>query len=235
MALEPADDLQILFVRLLSRRADHFVSARIDPARLFHEDVLIAIDRVGEMNRAESGRGRQNDRIAQVDRFLVGVEPPEDAVFHVETFVSLFVKRFFRRFCRRFKRVGERVNLNVVADRHPLLQRSAPASAAADERDFDQIGSRREHASRDANSGDSARRFQDIASFHSFLTPQSSIPLFERRRRRRRLYMRKSRREPSGARRLSYLSASLELGTRHEVEITRPTSTRPEPGRIVRK
>jgi hypothetical protein len=79
MALEADADLQVLLHGLLGGGDDLSDAGSVDGDRLLHEDVLALADGFLEVDRAEAGRGGEDDDIGEGDGLLVGVEADEFA------------------------------------------------------------------------------------------------------------------------------------------------------------
>ena len=134
VTLITADNLEVLFIGNLGGGDRHAVTASVDGARFFHENVLAGVDGVREVNRAETRSRRDDNGIALVNRLLISVETEENAVLQIIAIVFHFGIRVRGRFRCRLKSVGNRDNFDVVADVKTLLEGAATTTAATDER-----------------------------------------------------------------------------------------------------
>ena len=178
MTLITADHLEVLFIGNLGGFDRHAVTASVDGARFFHENVLTGVHGVSEVNRTETRSRRDDNGIALVNRLLVSVETEENAVLQIIAIVFHFGIRVRGRFRGRLESVGNRDNFNVVADVKTLLESATTTTAATDERKLDKIATgsvraaRYAHAAYYARASEDAGRLQKITSFHYLSTPE---------------------------------------------------------------
>ncbi len=172
MPLQADADFQVLLLRFFRGFQNAANAVGVGRDRLFHEHVLVGLDRGVEMDRAEAGRSCDDDHVdAGIDRFLISVEADESLVFrHVDAISVSFFQMIVTAFEPILERVGHGDQLHRASRSAEGLRTSFGASpAAADQRDLDRFiagGMGRsgdaKRAGQRAAGGDHGRRFQKI-------------------------------------------------------------------------
>jgi hypothetical protein len=81
VALKAHADLEVISLGLLGRREHLADAGGVDGDGLLHEHVLAGLDGGLEVDRAEAGRGGEDDDVrARLEHALEAVEPGEDAI-----------------------------------------------------------------------------------------------------------------------------------------------------------
>ena len=147
---EARHEREVFFGGDLHRLAKTAETGGVDRHRLFAEDLPASLDRGLEMQRAESGRGREQDDVTGIDHLLVAVEAGELALgWAVEpslkrcVALGLFLDRAAEQAGAGLDVVGKRIghrpehDARVSGDR--LRGGARAASTAANETDLEPV------------------------------------------------------------------------------------------------
>src|SRR6185295_1128395 len=134
--LRAGDNRQLLFLGLLAELEDLADADRVDGAGLLDEAVLALLDRVREVDRAESGGRREEDEVhAAVDDLLIGV-PTGEHVVRADFVAVELAQGPLRALDAVGEHVAERGELDVGGGGEAVLGGAGAAAAAADEADL---------------------------------------------------------------------------------------------------
>src|SRR5512135_1066760 len=156
LALGAGDDGQVLRLGLLVRLEDLADPGAVRADRLLGEDVLAGLDRGGDVQRPEAGRGGQDHQVhAGVNHFLEGVEADEAAVGgDVELVAEVAVLEVVLGGVEPvLEQVAHGVELHVRARVDRIFGRGGAASATADQADLDGVAAGRVHVRPGAQAG----------------------------------------------------------------------------------
>ena len=166
---EAGDDRQVLLPGERAGVDDGADAGAVGGDGLFDEAMLAGLDGGLEVQRAEAGRGGEQDDVNALDDLLVGVEPGKAVVVgDVEARAPLAAQVGAAGFEVVGEHVAEGDEPHVLAGVHRVDRRARAPAAAAHEADFDRVGTGRVRAgARDAGRQGRAqqrRRPQEVAA-----------------------------------------------------------------------